>query len=319
MNKLINACLHALRHNLDVKNTERVLIMTDKNKRSIGEAFYEATRTITTHVELTEVPVPHINGEEPEGTIATKMLIPDVILLPLSKSISWTAARMAATERGARIASLPQITDEIILRNFPCDYADIRLRANRLCDALDQANQIRVTTELGTDLTFSVAGRQGHGRKGGIYMQPGHWGNLPCGEAFIAPLEGTANGTYVVDASHAGVGKLETPITITVKNGMVVGIEGGAQADALAGMLKAVGDPNAVNIAEFGIGCNDRARICGITLEDEKVLGTCHIALGNNIYFGGRMDVSIHVDGVLRKPTISLDDFTIIQNGKWLV
>jgi leucyl aminopeptidase (aminopeptidase T) len=178
-------------------------------------------------------------------------------------------------------------------------------------DQLDRTARVQVTTRSGTDLSFSIEGRLAHGRKGGIYREPGQWGNLPCGEAFVAPVEGSAQGVYVVDASHGGVGRLAEPIRISVEDGRAVRIEGSHEAARLRRLLESVGEPEAYNLAEFGIGCNHAARICGITLEDEKVLGTCHLALGRNDLFGGTVCASVHVDGVLTQASVLLDGETL--------
>ena len=112
------------------------------------------------------------------------------------------------------------------------------------------------------------------------------------------------------------MGRVTRPIRITVENGCALRIEGGPEAESLSRILKAVGDQRAYNVAEFGIGCNDGARITGVILEDEKALGTCHIALGHNAFFGGSVEVPIHVDGVMLAPSIRLDDRTIVTRGK---
>jgi leucyl aminopeptidase (aminopeptidase T) len=302
-----DAYFEALTRNLGLRSGEQVLVVTDAAKRSIGELFHEAARRVTPRVKLEEIPIAARNGDEPPAGTAAMMAAADVVVLPLSRSISWTRAREAATRAGARVASMPGITTEIIRRTFAADYAAIRVRANRLADLLDRGSEVHVTSAAGTDLTLSIAGRSAHGRKGGIYREPGHWGNLPCGEAFIAPLEGTASGIYVVDASHGGLGRVSTPIRVEVDAGRAVTISGGAEADRLFAMLEAVGDPRAFNVAELGIGCNHAARISGITLEDEKAIGTCHIALGSNAFFGGAVDVGVHLDGVLRRPAITID------------
>jgi leucyl aminopeptidase (aminopeptidase T) len=302
-----DACLQALTRNLGLRPEERVLVVTDAAMRSIGELFVMAARQVTARVEQVEIPVAASNGEAPPTAIAELMAAADVVLLPLSRSISWTGAREAATRQGARVASMPAITTEIICRTFVADYTAIRARVNRLADLLDRGSTVHVTSAAGTDLKLSIAGRMAHGRKGGIYREPGQWGNLPCGEAFIAPLEGSAAGIYVVDASHGGVGQLNTPIRIAVEAGRAVTISGGAEAQRLVAVLEAVGDAEAFNVAELGIGCNDAARISGVTLEDEKAIGTCHIALGSNAYFGGTVEVGVHLDGVLRRPSITID------------
>ncbi len=316
---LISACKHALQVNLGLENNETVLIVTDAEKRQIGEAFKEAALKITSKIDFLEIPIPKFNGDEPPDYAAEKMLSADVILMPLAKSLSWTRARREATQTGARIGSMPQITEDIILRTFPIDYESIKRRVNKIDDLFDAADQVKITTRSGTNFEFSVSRRKGRGRNGGIYRSKSAWGNLPCGEAFIAPVEGSANGVYLVDASQAGVGEICVPIKVTVENGFAVNIEGGSEATNLSRMLTAVDDPNAFNIAEFGIGCNDKAKIIGITLEDEKVLGTCHIALGRNLFFGGTVDVGVHVDGVIKSPTIYFDNQNIMEEGKLII
>jgi len=305
--ELRRACHHTLRHNLALRPDESVLIVNDGTRSGIVASFEEAARAFTERVETLRIPVADHNGQEPPIEAASRMRDADVVLLVGEHSLSWTRARRDATAAGARIASMPHITEEIALRTLPIDYEPIRDRVNRLCDRLDAAREVRVRTAAGTDLAFSVEGRKSHGRKGGIFRRPGQWGNLPCGEAFIAPLEGTAWGVYVVDASHAGVGRLAEPIRITVEKGRAVRFEGGPEARHLDETLRTVGDPRAYNVAEFGIGCNPAARITGVTLEDEKALGSCHVALGRNDLFGGTVEVGIHLDGILRAPTILVD------------
>jgi leucyl aminopeptidase (aminopeptidase T) len=118
----------------------------------------------------------------------------------------------------------------------------------------------------------------------------------------------------------SGIGSLDAqePIKIRVKNGYAVEISGGAGAAALRGKLEPLG-AKAFNIAEFGIGTNDAARIIGSILEDEKVMGTIHIALGNNMSMGGTVDVPVHLDGIVKSPTVELDGALIMDRGKLLI
>ena len=210
---------------------------------------------------------------------------------------------------------MPGITEEIILGTFFQDYQLVRKRVNQICDLLDQAETIRVRTDIGTDISFDVQHRKGRGRKGGIYTEKGAWGNLPCGEAFIAPVEGSTQGIYMIDASLSRLGKVEEPISIRVKDGKATDISGGRQAEELWNILEQAGCPEAFFIAEFGIGCNPSAVLCGISLADEKALGTCHIALGSNVYFGGPINAGIHVDGIIKQPSIDFDNRIIMSWG----
>jgi leucyl aminopeptidase (aminopeptidase T) len=275
--------------------------------QALGEAFAGAAREITPRVRVEIIPPGARNGAEPPPDTARRMVEANVVLLVTSTSLSWTDARKGATDAGARVASMPRLNEAILRRTLTVDYEEIRERVNRVCDQLDRASGVQVKAPSGTDLSFSIEGRVAHGRKGGLYRQPGQWGNLPCGEAFVAPVEGSARGVYLVDASHAGVGRVATPIRVTVERGRAVSIEGGKEADGLRRVLEEAGEPEAFNLAEFGIGCNHAARVSGLTLEDEKVLGTCHLALGRNDLFGGTVRSRLHLDGVLTAPTVLLD------------
>jgi leucyl aminopeptidase (aminopeptidase T) len=305
--RTLQACRHALEHNLGLARGESVLVVTDPAMRPMGEAFGEAARGLTRHVEIDVVPVGERSGAEPPPDTARRMSSVDVALLVTSTSLSWTNARKAATDRGTRVGSTPRLDESILLRTLTIDYEIVRERANRLCDRLDRAAEVQVTTTAGSDVSFSIEGRIAHGRKGGIYREAGQWGNLPCGEAFVAPVEGSARGVYVVDASHGGVGRLAEPIRVVVEGGRATRIEGGEEARRLRALLESAAETQAFNLAEFGIGCNHAARVCGVTLEDEKVLGTCHLALGRNDLFGGTVRASVHLDGVVTGPRVWLD------------
>jgi len=297
---------------MGLKKGETCLVLTDGTREDIAELFYDAAKRIA-DASIRRIQPLEANGQEPGANITKAMRTYDVILIVTEKSLSHTKARQQATDFGARIASMPGITMETLKRSVNVNYKKMQARTGRIADILDKGREARITTRLGTDLRLSIKGRNAHGRKAGIYNKPGFWGNLPDGEAFIAPVEGTAEGTYVVDASQAGIGKVDKPITIKVKKGMAYEIDN----KELAAMLEAAG-PSAYNIAEFGIGTNDKAKVCGLVLEDEKVLGTCHIALGSNFSFGGRVSVPIHVDGVMRHPDIFVDGVQVMKRGKFI-
>jgi len=306
----------AIRVCMAVKRDESVLIVFDENRKEIANNLEKAARKFAGSVKLIEVPVGKRNGEEPPANAEKEMKKHDVVVIPTTKSYSHTKARANATAAGARLASMPGITEEMMIRTMSADYLKLRKITNRLADVLDMGREVRITTEKGTDISMSIMGRKCHGRSGGIFDEKGKWGNLPDGEACIAPLEGTAKGIFFVDASMC-TGRLKEGISITVKDGFAVGFEGEESKDVLK-MFEGLG-AEAFNIAELGIGTNDQAIITGNVLEDEKVLGTAHIALGNNKSFGGKVDVPVHIDGVFAKPDIWVDSRKIMERGKLLI
>jgi leucyl aminopeptidase (aminopeptidase T) len=292
------------RNNLAIKDGERILLITDDGKRSMAEQFLEVAEELGHAAELATVPIPEVHGVEPPAAVARMMLAADVIIIVTTKSLSHTLARANATERGARIATMAGVTEGILRRFSQVDLLQMKARTNMFADILDQGRRVLLTSKKGTSLAFSIAERVAHGRKASIFDQPGYWGNIPCGEAFIAPIEDSVNGTLVIDASIAGIGLVDRDAIFQIEKGKVVEIEGGGAARRFEALLD---DSSKRQVAEFGIGTNDKAEITGTTLEDEKVLGTCHIAFGNNRFFGGTSQVDFHIDCVMRAPTIVVD------------
>ena len=305
---ILNRCM-------GLKEKDSVLIITDSKLRKIADGFLESASKITDKAELEEIPIAEVSGQEPPEDIARDMLNYSVIILVTTKSLSHTNARKNASKNGARIASLPTVTEDILKRCIDIDYNKLEKNAKKITKMLTNGKKVKITAKKGTNIEFSIAGRKAVGDDYGIYNKKGDFGNLPAGESFIAPVEGTANGCFVADASFASIGKLEKSIKIAVEKGFATKIEGDN------GKISALLDKNgndARNIAEFGIGLNEKAKISGSVLEDEKVLGTCHIALGNNSGFGGKVNVPLHLDGVIQRPTIEIDGKKIMEEGKFL-
>jgi leucyl aminopeptidase (aminopeptidase T) len=290
--------------NLAVREGERILIVTDENKHALAKRLRDAAEEFGYAAELATVPIPEVHGVEPPAAVASKMIEADVIFMITTKSLSHTQARANATAKGARIATMSGVTEEILQRFAEVDLQQMKARTNRLADILDQGEQVLLTSSKGTKLAFSIAGRAAHGRKASIFDRPSFWGNIPCGEACIAPVEDSVNGKLIIDTSIAGVGLVDQDAIFGIEQGKVVSIEGGKAARQFEALLD---DPRKRQVAEFGIGTNDKAQITGITLEDEKVLGTCHIAFGNNKFLGGINEVQFHMDCVMRDPTIIVD------------
>ena len=197
------------------------------------------------------------------------------------------------------------------------DYHRIAALTNQLGDLMETTSAIRVTAPGGTDITMPVKGRKAL-RSHGLFREKGKGGNLPTGEAFLAPVEGESKGIVVVDGSMAGIGIVNTPIRIVVEQGYATDITGGKEADQLIRLLEIHGRPSR-NVAEFGIGTNDKATITGVILEDEKVLGTIHIAFGDNVTMGGSVHVQSHLDGLVRSPSVWFDEAQIMKDGSLLV
>jgi leucyl aminopeptidase (aminopeptidase T) len=300
-----------------VRSGETVLVITDESRRKIGYALWKAARRSGAEAILTEIIPRQVHGEEPPKAVAELMKSVDVVLAPTTKSLTHTDARREACTQGTRIATLPGITEEIMTRSLDADYQKIARRSKKIASLLTEAHRVRVTTPGGTDITMSVEGRKGYADTG-LYYQKGDFGNLPAGEAYLAPLEGSSQGVISIDGAIANLGLLEEGIRLVVKDGFVIEILGQTEAEKLKALLLPLGKL-AYNIAELGIGTNDKALLTGNVLEDEKAIGTVHIALGDNASMGGEVTAPVHLDGILLRPTLEVDGETIMADGKLLV
>lgn len=328
------------RSNMGLRDGESILILTDVPRaedwtrmdvkdlfdlvkrsflaRAVSEIAKEEFKEC--HVEFYAYLATGRSGTEPPPVVAEKMRDADVVVAITTYSITHTEARKEATKAGARIASMPGFLEEMFYPGGPItvDYFEIKRLSERLAQNLTEARHARVSTPAGTNIEFSLEGRCGIADTG-ILVKKGAYGNLPAGEAFIAPVEGTANGKIVVQAGWFP-GLVEDMILI-VKNGEVTSIEGGGKVgERIKEELKPGVDSKSYksrrNIAELGIGTNPAAKRPDNILEAEKIMGTVHIAIGDNSHIGGEVPADLHVDFILPKPDLYLDNKQIIKEGK---
>jgi leucyl aminopeptidase (aminopeptidase T) len=256
------------------------------------------------------------HAAEPPRPVAAAMAAADVVLAPTIQSLSHTAARKAASEAGVRIATLPGVTEEMLARLMNGDLDEMRRRGWAIVNLLNSGSQVRITDANGSDLRFSIEGREGIVDAGELSGK-GAFGNLPCGEGFIAPVEGTAEGTLVVDGSIAAIGLVSSPVRLTVEAGHLVGATGDEGAQLME--LLTPHGPDGTNVAELGIGTNEEAILTGNILEDEKIFGTAHVAFGASAGIGGTVQVPVHLDVVVKEPIVEIDGEAILGGGELLI
>lgn len=259
--------------------------------------------------------------ETAKGIVAARSSeVARVVIAMANNSTSHTRFRWLTNVAGARFASLPHFDPEMFFTSMAVDWQQLAARTARLADEVNRGVSVILSTPAGTRLTFSIAGRRAEGDDG-LLAAPGSFGNLPAGEVYLAPLEGTAEGVMVIE--YAPTRKLSSPLSLKIASGEVVAIEGDdPHRSWLEGKFAQSGKNR--NIAELGIGTNDRATRPDNVLEAEKILGTVHVALGDNSGFGGVVSTPFHEDYVLYQPTLSVvtgegAKLLILDNGRLLV
>ena len=314
MSDLDRAVRAVVRDCLGVKQGEEVLVIANPATQHLGERMREEAADAGGDAVLALISERVSHAGEPPRSVADAMAAADVILAPTLQSLSHTAARKRASEAGARCATLPGVTEEMLARVMSADMGGLRRKGHAIAAALDRASEAHVTSANGTDLRLDLSGRKAIPDTGEL-TETGAFGNLPCGEGYIAPVGG--NGTLVIDGSMAGVGLVDEPVELVIEGGHLTSARGG-QGMAFMELLSEHGE-NGTNVAELGIGTNERAKLTGEILEDEKILGTCHVAFGASAAIGGTVQVPVHLDCVVMKPTVELDGEAIVGNGELLV
>ena len=299
---------------LGVRPGEEVLVVCNPATRELGDALRDEAERAGGEAVLAVIAERDSHAGEPPATVAEAMARADVLLAPTVQSLSHTAARKRATESGTRTATLPGATVEMLSRVMSEDMEKLRLRGRKVAELLDRGTEARITCDHGSDLRLGLEGRKAIPDAGEL-TETGAFGNLPCGEGFISPA--SAEGTLVVDGSIAGVGLVDEPVRLTIKNGHLVEASG-PDGEALMELLTVHG-PDGTNVAELGIGTNEKAILTGNILEDEKIRGTAHIAFGASAAIGGNVQVPVHLDVVSLRPEVTIDDTPLVLEGRLLV
>src|SRR5436190_3299637 len=298
---------------LGVAAGENVVVVVDSERRPLGDALRRRAAEARADAVLALMDERADNGTEPPPPVAAALAASDVFIAPTSKSLSHTRARKAASDAGARGATMPGVTTDMLARVMAVDFAALRARSAAVARALSEADEAHLTCPRGSDFRLDLAGREGISDDGDL-TAPGAFGNLPCGEGFIAPAGG--EGT-IVASSLAAIGLADEPARLTVGDGRLVAAEG-PEGERLLEALRAHGD-DGVNLAELGVGTNDRATLTGNVLEDEKILGTAHVAFGASAGIGGAVAVPIHLDVVVLDATLTVGGQPILEAGRLVV
>jgi leucyl aminopeptidase (aminopeptidase T) len=300
-----------------VKAGESVLIITDTNMVEIAEVLAMAVKERDAEPILAVMIPRKGHGEEPPACLAEAMKKADVILTPVSTSITHTRAMKEAAAAGSRAIVMTAFTEDLLVRGgIQADFRKQKPICLEVARRFKEAKSAKLTTPAGTSLSMGKEGRRGNA----LYclVERGEFSTVPTIEANFSPLEGTAEGILVSDASipYLGIGVLKEPVKCSVRKGLIVGIEGGYQAEILKKDLESRKDPNSYNIAELGVGLNPESRMSGVMLDDEGVLGSVHIGIGSNITLGGNIKAAIHYDLLMWKATLELDGKVVLEKGE---
>ena len=314
MNELKTCAEIALIDCLNLRRQEQLLIVCDPSSYEIGRAFYDAGEGKCKETMMAMVQSRKYDGNELPEAIGELLTQFDVVVVPTMKALAYSVVSKLTPEQGVRIATLPGITNDSFLRTMNTDWRKLGVYTRKMAGKLSSAQKITIATDAGTSLSFQTGSRIARADDGRI-MSKGTFGNLPAGEACLTPLEETAEGVLVIDGSFSLVeGILDQPLILTFKEGKVVKTEGNSCAAELEKIFVKYRHASRT-LAEFGIGTHDTALLCGNILEDKKVRGTVHIAIGDTSACENTCATSIHLDAVVQQPSVWVNDKLLIDHG----
>lgn len=303
----------AINQCLALRSDESCAVITDDEREPIGEALYEVARDVTADAVILRYPPGSQHGEEPPAPVAAALEHTDVFIAPTTKSLSHTRARSLATDAGVRGATMPGVTEEVMIEGLDADYTAIGRACDDTLAQVRDAAEIRVISPQGTDLVVEPGDREWRDDTGLIH-EPGDFSNLPAGEVFVSPE--TGSGTYVVDGTMMPHGRLTSSITFELEDGYVTSIGDDTIRQQVEEAADKVGRA-AYNLAELGIGTNvGVTELVGSVLLDEKAGGTVHVAIGDDAGIGGDTDAPLHLDGILTDPTVYADGEQVTLPGQ---
>jgi leucyl aminopeptidase (aminopeptidase T) len=340
---MISGTLEYLRRPLaaNVRRGQKVLFVTDTSQDPrVWQAMMTVAAELGAEATVALFEPRPADYYDPPRSVCAAMLNSDVNVLVASTGMLHSEASSRAMAAG-----IPSICMDGGMRlewfqegGITADYRQIRVFHHYVGMNVfgKSARQVRVTSRYGTDITFGVEGRIFVPKLPGDDFDPyavfrtsttdGRPGRelylavFPGGEFNIPPVEGTGNGTCVIDLTMHHIGRLHEPISLSVKNGRIVSIDGGADAKILRDYLDTYGDENAHTFpTEASVGLNPKALIRGCQREDKNILGSMHFGLGTNIDVGGQVLSNVHMDGVILEPTVFVDSVEKIRNGRFLV
>ena len=325
------AARNALECVLEAKKGETIMIFCDDEKMDICEPFSVGALRLGLKTRLIKLETDSTFRKEIPSSIKEIFAKQraDIFVNLLRGNREETPFRIRLTkleteDPKARLAHCPGITLDMLtdgaLGLTVKDHREMQDFANNLIQRLGQATHIEITNSAGTNISMSVE-RRPFFTDTMIDRKRLTWMNMPTGEVTVAPVENSLDGELICDMAIGGIGPIRTAVGIIAKDGKVQKTD--SQDN---GLLRKVEeslktDSRAKIVGEFAFGINPKARFVEEFLEAEKILGTIHVAFGNNSDMpGGKNPSGNHMDFLISKPTVKIintdnSSFDVLVNG----
>ena len=310
-NRVVEVCV-------GVQPDEEVLVASDWRCAEVGERVAAAAKAQGAEVIMTLMSPRKHDGNEPPEAVKAAMLESDVVITPVTRSITHSTVMPKAMENGARFISMVGFTPEqLVTGGLYADYEGMRPQCEKMAEKFTEASEARVTSPQGTDVTVGLEGRDGNAHPG-IAKEPGTHTGLVHIEANIAPKEGTTNGTVVFDGAipNLGIGKLTEDVVMEIEDGHVTDVEGGRAAKKIKQTWAEYDIPAVYNIAQLAVGMNPECKEFNDWFShNHGRYGNVHFGIGTSTNLGGETRAPVHFDAMMAEATLELDGETVLDGG----
>ncbi len=311
------AAKNALECVLEAEKGQSIVIFCDDEKMDVGKAFADGALKLGLQTRLTQLKTDAnvFRKEIPPQVMEILKQAPDIYINLLRGTREETPFRIKLTkmetkDKRTRLGHCPGVTLDMLTEGALAlttkEHRQMQGFAQSLIQKLSRTIKVEITNPAGTDISMSVEGRPFF-TDTMIDWKIMKWMNLPTGEVIVAPVEDSLEGKFVCDTAIGGIGPIKTPVKLTARNGKVQDCSSENQ-QVLAKVSDSLNMDEWSNVVgEFAFGINPKARFVEEFLEMEKVLGTIHIAFGNNTDMpGGKNKSKNHMDFLVSKPTVKI-------------
>jgi leucyl aminopeptidase (aminopeptidase T) len=307
-------------NNLGIKPKENVLVLADDGTDMlVRDEVVSAARAVGAFVTLAMIKMPDLPNTPPPKPIQKALEGTDVFICLTTLEYNHAeAVKVNVLNNGMRLISMSGVTRDVL--SSPCmeevDWEELAQLALKVRKTFAQGDMVEITSDNGTHFTFSLKGKDGGGCYTGIARDIGTFAPCPGGDVSAGAVHGSANGIIVFDYFQM-IGKLKTPIRLTVEKSWIVKVEGGEEAEQFKKIISS--DPNGNYLAEaLGLGLNPKSVLRGLPdlLNEKTMRGVLHVGIGDASDYCLPIRCRFHLDGAIIKPTLKLDGKVLMDKGQ---
>jgi leucyl aminopeptidase (aminopeptidase T) len=333
---LLDACLR-------VNQYDDLLVISDETMQPYQATFWRLIQDRRLMVTQLHLPKSYqlsiadwVDSSQPEGPalpagVTAAMQAASAVVTLLNNDLSTNKIRRAIVHRprtaNCRLAHIPGISADVLRAILKSPFEGIKKDCELVAWVLGEAEKIELISYDSLlrpyNLRLSMDGWNNEPFISSGIILRGSWGNVPPGETFCCPNPAKVSGSICINGSVPRyVVRSGFEVILNFESGKLVHWYSERESPACdffdrekhASTIRP--DENWNTFAELGIGLNPGiTELTGNSLFDEKVMGTVHMAIGDNSIFGHSVVSNIHADLVTQNPSLIADGHPIIEKG----